>query len=155
MARRTRASFAAEVRKASAASVKDGASLQRTMDMAFKRLGEEARGVIVGVLAGCFSQLQNDTPYDTGRAQAGWLMTGDGSAVGFTPGKKEASYSPTEPDEGSLVKSDLIYVVNNVEYVLFLEAGWSKRQPGGFIARFLADARRRLTEACAAMSAAR
>jgi hypothetical protein len=53
---------------------------------------------------------------------------------------------------GSLMKSDLVYVINNVEYVLYLEAGWSKRQPGGFVARFLSNCKRRIAQECAAMS---
>lgn len=156
MASRTRAEFAAEVRKACKANVKTGTELQAAMRQSFLRLGTDAKRVIIEVLAECFSQLQAGTPVDTGRAQAGWLMSGEGdSAVGFIPGEKQATYEPTKPNEAELLRTDIIYVVNNVPYILFLEAGWSKLQPGGFVARFLADAKRKLDEACAFMSTAR
>lgn len=156
MASRTRAEFAAEVKAASKANTKTGAELQAAMRRAFLKLGTDAKRIIVQTLAGCFSQLQAGTPYDTGRAQAGWLMSGEGDkAVSFIPGEKQPVYEPTKPDEAALLRTDIIYVVNNVSYILFLEAGWSKRQPGGFVARFLADAKRKLDEACAFMSTAR
>ncbi len=156
MASRTRAEFAAEVKAASKANAKTGTELQAAMRKAFLRLGLDAKRIIVEVLAECFAQLQAGTPVDTGRAQAGWLMSGEGdSAVAFIPGEKGAVFEPTKPDEAALLRTDIIYVVNNVPYILFLEAGWSKLQPGGFVARFLADAKRKLDEACAFMSAAR
>ena len=33
-----------------------------------------------------------------------------------------------------------------------VEAGWSKRQPGGFVAKFLANCKRRIAQECAALS---
>ena len=156
MASRTRAEFAAEVRKASRANAKTGTELQAAMRTAFLRLGTDAKRVIIEVRAECFSQLQAGTPVDTGRAQAGWLMSGEGdTAVSFVPGGKGARFEPTKPNEAALLRTDIIYVVNNVPYVLYLEAGWSRLQPGGFIARFMADAKRKLNEACAFMSTAR
>ena len=156
MASRTRSEFAAEVRKASKANAKTGTELQQAMRQSFLRLGTDAKRVIIEVLAECFAQLQAGTPVDTGRAQAGWLMSGEGDkAVSFCPGEKQPTYEPTKPDEASLLRTDIIYVVNNVPYVLYLEAGWSRLQPGGFVARFLADAKRKLNEACAFMSSAR
>ena len=150
---RSRDAFAKTVREASEKVVTKASSLQREMDKAFKKIGEQAKQVIVEVLVEEFSKLQAATPYDTGRAQAGWLISGEGSAVAFYP--KEGAgggFKAQSPDMGSLMKSDLIYVINNVEYVLYLEAGWSKRQPGGFVASFLANCKRRIAAESAAMS---
>jgi hypothetical protein len=150
---KTRDEMAQEVRKASEVVVAKHGDLQKTMDKAFSKIGELAKKVIVEVLIDEFSKLQAATPYDTGRAQAGWLISGEGSAIAFYP--KEGAgggFKAQNPDMGSLMKSDLIYVINNVEYVLYLEAGWSKRQPGGFVASFLSNCKRRIAQECAAMS---
>jgi hypothetical protein len=50
------------------------------------------------------------------------------------------------------MKSDLIFVINNVEYILYLEAGWSRQAPQGFLGPFLANCKRRIAQECAAMS---
>lgn len=46
--------------------------------------------------------------------------------------------------EGQLTQADIIWVYNNVEYVLALDAGWSKHQAGNFIALFLQELKSRL-----------
>ncbi|MDD2966606.1 MAG: hypothetical protein PHN64_03805 [Desulfovibrionaceae bacterium] len=101
-------------------------------------LSERAtRDGIVMILIEAFQQLQHGTPVDTGRAQAAWLITGNDGALGFVPGKKEASYAPQAPNPSELAQASVIYVLNNVEYILALNAGWSKKQPAGFIDDFL------------------
>lgn len=151
---RARDAFARTVRETAERRVNDAQALQRAMDKAFEKMGEEAKAVIVNILLDEFSQLQQATPYDTGRAQAGWLISGEGSkAIAFYPSESEGGgYSEQKPDMGSLMRSDVIFVINNVEYILYLEAGWSKRQPGGFVANFLNNCKRRIAAECAAMS---
>lgn len=149
---RARDAFASRVRDISGKRTKDAYSLQREMDRAFEKLGDGAKQIIVEILLEEFAQLQAGTPVDTGRAQAGWLISGEGASWGFVPAEGQASYSPQAPELGSLMRSDVIFVINNVEYILYLEAGWSKKQPAGFVARFLANCRRRIAEECAAMS---
>ncbi len=153
---RTRDEMAKEVEKASEKIVTRHGDLQKVMDKAFSKIGELAKKVIIEVLIEEFSQLQANTPYDTGRAQAGWLISSEGEAIGFTPSRNEesGSYEPQKADEalGSLMKTDVVYVINNVEYILYLEAGWSKQAPKGFIAPFLANCKRRIAQECAAMS---
>ena len=150
---RARDAFADTVRETAERRVKDAQALQRAMDKAFEKMGEEAKAVIVSILLEEFSQLQHSTPYDTGRAQAGWLISGEGSAIAFYPSESEGGgYREQEPNMGSLMRSDVIFVINNVEYILYLEAGWSKRQPGGFVANFLNNCKRRIAAECAAMS---
>jgi hypothetical protein len=149
---RARDRFAGVVREVSGRRVGDAYALQKVMDQAFSKMGEAAKQVIVEVLLEEFAQLQASTPYDTGRAQAGWLISGEGSSWGFIPAEGQATYQPQRPSEGSLMRSDVIFVINNVEYILYLEAGWSKRQPGGFVANFLNNCKRRIAAECAAMS---
>lgn len=150
MARREK--FARLVRQASEARTKDAADLGKTMYDAFDAIGDEAKRIIIEVLLEEFAQLQASTPVDTGRAQAGWLISGEGSSWEFCPAKGQASYHPQKPELGSLMKSDLIFVINNVEYILYLEAGWSRQAPQGFLGPFLANCKRRIAAECAAMS---
>lgn len=153
---KTRDEMAQEVRKASEVVVAKHGDLQKAMNKAFSKIGELAKKVIVEVLIDEFSKLQAATPYDTGRAQAGWLISSEGEAIGFTPKRDEKtqSYKPQKAEQalGSLMKTDVIYVINNVEYILYLEAGWSSQAPQGFIAPFLANCKRRIAAECAAMS---
>jgi len=157
--RKSRDEFAEDVRQASEKIVSSASEFQKAMDAAFAKMAEDAKRVIIEILIEEFAQLQASTPVDTGRAQAGWLISSEGEAVSFSPKKNEEtdSYEPQDASkiEGSLMKTDVVYVINNVEYVLYLEAGWSKLQPGGFIATFLANCKRKIEEACAAMSRAR
>lgn len=46
----------------------------------------------------------------------------------------------------ALSKADVIYIMNNVEYILPLEAGWS-RQSSGFWALFLSELSSQLEKA--------
>jgi len=151
----SREEFTRIVRDCNEARVNSVIELNRVVSQALSRLGTVAKQIIVEVLIEEFAQLQAGTPKDTGRAQAGWLMSGEGNAVGFTPGERQATYSPSVPNPASLLNAEVIYVVNNVEYILYHEAGWSKRQPGGFIANFIANIKRRIAEECLFMSGAR
>ena len=110
---------------------------------------------VVMILIEEFQQLQQCTPVDTGRAQAAWLITGDRGAIGFVPGEKEPSYSPQQPDPSDFMQADVIYVVNNVEYILALNAGWSKKQPAGFIDDFLLRVKSRFESMASELSAVR
>ena len=45
-----------------------------------------------------------------------------------------------------LTTADVVYIVNNVKYILILNAGWSKKQPAGFIDNMLDEIKRALEE---------
>ena len=119
------------------------AQLQATLDeMVELSVGEMRAGVARAILDG-FARLVQATPKDTGRAQAGWQISSDASVLDYVP---PADASPDEyaamireavPSGASLTEADVIYIVNNVEYIMMLEAGWSKKQPSGFIGNFL------------------
>ena len=110
---------------------------------------------VVRILLEEFAQLQGGTPVDTGRARAAWLITGDRGAIEFVPALGQASYTPQVPDMASLMDADVIIVLNNVEYILALNAGWSKKQPAGFIDGFLLRVKRRLQDLATELSQVR
>lgn len=98
----------------------------------------------------CFPRLIARTPVDTARARSGWQITGSPGDLEFVPGKSQAAIQRAL--RGALRKStftaqDAIFVFNNVEYILALNAGWSKRQPGNFIDLFLQELRQELNKA--------
>lgn len=80
----------------------------------------------------------NRTPVDTGRARAGWRLTSDPGSP-WAPGPK-GPY----PDQADLVSGEkarldpdrdglAVYLINNVEYIVPLEMGHSRRAPAGMV----------------------
>lgn len=115
-----------------------------------------AREVAVNALVQAFAKLLDTTPLDTGRARAGWQIVtapADREFVhGTTPEAIASAAARAIPSLQDLTQADIIWVINNVEYILALNAGWSKKLPGGFIDNFLLDVRVKLEEAARQMS---
>ena len=111
-----------------------------------KAKGEDARWDVLEAVYRAFADLKEATPVDTGRARSGWQITDSYSeADSYCPGPDRASIDAAARkaadaiNSASLTKAQTVWVYNNVVYILALEAGWSKRQPGGFIGRFLSQ----------------
>lgn len=105
--------------------------------------------VIDAVLA-CFANLVRLTPHETGRLRAGWQFTGDVSDIEFKPGKSRAEIDralKTAIRNSIYSADDALFVFNNVEYLLALNAGWSKKQAGNFIDLFLQELKSELQKA--------
>lgn len=115
------------------------------------RLGKKITrtNVIIAVMK-CFENLVRRTPVDTGRLRGGWQFSGN---VGDIEWKAPISgnYDDFKNDDsiGRAIQNsirnsvfeetDILYVFNNVEYLLYLNAGWSKSQDGNFIDLFLEE----------------
>lgn len=90
------------------------------------------------------AQLWNDitikTPVDTGRARSGWAMALDTAPSFLPPIPPEGSVvsPPALPNFGKIDGSQLVYIVNNVEYIEALEDGHSKQAPAGMVRLSLA-----------------
>lgn len=152
MGRFTMSEFKRRIRVLNERNCTTGAQIKAVLDEMVELTDEAAMSGVVMILLEEFQQLQQGTPVDTGRAQAAWLITGERGAIGFVPGEKQPSYSPQQPNPSDLMQADVIYVVNNVEYILALNAGWSKKQPAGFIDGFLLRVRNRVAELAAELS---
>lgn len=132
--------------KALEKAIQDWAELER----------EDGLLAFLAALGNCYSRLVQRTPVDTGRARAGWHI--------------EAQVNEWRPEEGehagakgtasaviareisklpSLTRADVVYVMSNIEYILPLEAGYS-RQSSGFWALFMEELKRQLEQAAAA-----
>lgn len=167
---RSRAWYRQRIRTLEEKHCTTAAQLNATLaELARLHVGEMRAAIAARIMAG-FEKVRQETPKDTGRAQAAWQITADAGKIEYVPpvikrqgGKKAkaggndilpeyaAMIREAVPDEVKLIESDVIYIVNNVEYILMLEAGWSKQAPGGFIGNFLSTLRREL-EALAARS---
>lgn len=133
------------------------ATNERELDRAIKEWAEAAHEdallLMLQQLAECYGRMVQRTPVDTGRARAGWHIEGETDEWKPAQGKYESAKNEaasiiaeqTEKLQG-LADADIIYVMNNVEYILPLEAGWS-RQSSGFVSLFLVELRMQLERA--------
>lgn len=87
------------------------------------------------------------TPVDTGRARAGWTLS-VGEPSEYTPptpnvpsGTKPGNGTPTDPQFAQAPAADVsaidgttpVFIMNNVEYIQFLEEGHSQQAPNGMV----------------------
>lgn len=109
----------------------------------------ELRCGIAAAILKCFENLVLGTPVDTGRLRAGWRIGESATTLppaGEYPDFKKddearrALKSAMSLDPGTrLYEADVLWIYNKAEYVLALNAGWSTKQAGGFIDKFLAE----------------
>ncbi|WP_304736513.1 hypothetical protein [uncultured Desulfovibrio sp.] len=146
------------------------AQLQATLNELAELSVSEMRAMVAKAIFDGFTRLVETTPKDTGRAQAGWQIGTDTSVLDVEPpvvkrpegknkGKKDgkkAGGNDILPEYAAMIRAtlqqtpvaltpaDVIYIVNNVEYIMMLEAGWSRQAPHGFIGNFLSTLQREL-----------
>lgn len=131
----------------------NGRDLQQAFQQWVDAAHEDGLLAFLAQLADCYGRLVQRTPVDTGRARAGWHIEGEPSEWKPAPGEYEkakaeaaAIISQEVLKLEALSKADVIYIMNNVEYILPLEAGWS-RQSSGFWALFLSELSSQLEKA--------
>ena len=131
----------------------NGRDLKKAFQQWVNAAHEDGLLAFLAQLADCYGRLVQRTPVDTGRARAGWHIEGESSEWKPAPGEYEkakaeaaAVISQEVLKLEDLSKADVIYIMNNVEYILPLEAGWS-RQSSGFWALFLSELSSQLEKA--------
>ena len=131
----------------------NGRDLKKAFQQWVNAAHEDGLLAFLAQLADCYGRLVQRTPVDTGRARAGWHIEGGPSEWKPAPGEYEkakaeaaAVISQEVLKLEALSKADVIYIMNNVEYILPLEAGWS-RQSSGFWALFLSELSSQLEKA--------
>lgn len=83
-----------------------------------------------------FGSVIKDTPVDTGRARGNWQTSMDSPATGETDRKGEGpALAEVSQQAASFGAGKVIYLSNGLPYILRLEYGWSKQQPGGMARR--------------------
>ena len=135
----------------------NGKELQETLTALVEAHAGLARAAIAAAIVREFGELIKQTPVDTGRARAGWSIGTEPSEWTPPPGVWEEflanGYIDAAVAKGltnkKLSESEVVYICNNVEYIMALEAGWSKQAPQGFIGKFLQRLNRQLTQLAA------
>lgn len=130
---------------------KTGAELNAVLQEMVKAHGQLVKASCIELVLAEYSAMVTSMPKDTGRAQAGWqiskapsesvppIIKRKNGQTGVLPEFAEL-IQKNMPDELAtleLTTADVIYITNNVEYILALEAGWSVQAPQGFIGKFL------------------
>jgi len=93
----------------------------------------EVNTVVRKSLVDLTSNVIRDTPRDTGRAAAGWSLTA-GQPSNDAPPEGRSSYTVDSPQDPGNAANMVWYLVNNVEYVEFLEDGSSQQATQGMVA---------------------
>ncbi len=135
----------------------NGKELQETLTALVEAHAGLARAAIAAAIVREFGELIKQTPVDTGRARAGWSIGTEPSEWTPPPGVWEEFISNGFVDSAvakgltnkNLSEADVIYICNNVQYIMALEAGWSKQAPQGFIGKFLKRLNMQLTQLAA------
>ena len=137
-----------EIRKANQRIVHNAKELREVMDRVLELSQEHANLLLVSALWQSYGDLVTGTPVDTGRAQMGWHVSGEVDDWKPPEGEYKRQIDARirealEKISTTLQESDVVYIMNNLEYITALEAGWS-RQSSGFVALFLQQVRYRL-----------
>ena len=110
----------------------NGRDLKKAFQQWVNAAHEDGLLAFLAQLADCYGRLVQRTPVDTGRARAGWHIEGEENEWRPDPGEYEkakaeavAIISQEVLKLEDLSKADVIYIMNNVEYILPLEAGWN------------------------------
>lgn len=135
---------------------KSGAELEKALNDYAEYAKKDAIYAFYAAVMNAYARLVQRTPVDTGRARAGWHIETEVNE--WKPELFEQSHNSKielqtfiekevrKLEEFALSEADKIYIMNNVEYILALEAGHSK-QSSGFIALFLEELKTQLQQA--------
>ncbi len=138
---------------------RSGKELQETVAELVEAHKGLVRAAIAAAIVREFMELIKQTPVDTGRARAGWSIGTEPSEWTPPPGVWEEFLANGSIDAAvakgltnkKLSEADVIYICNNVQYILALEAGWSAQAPQGFIGKFLQRLNRQLNQLAATL----
>lgn len=130
--------------------VASGKELQRAMEEWVELAHEDGLLAFLAALFNCYTRLVQRTPVDTGRARAGWHIEAQEDEWAPPEGDYRNQISKRIAEEvnklPALTRADVIYVMSNIQYILPLEAGWSK-QGSGFWALFMEELKSQLEQA--------
>lgn len=105
---------------------------------AFARLVDVNQATVVKKIAmDLWTKITLKTPVDTGRARAGWGLS-IGKPIVATPAVGKYP-QPGMPNMSSIDGKQVVYILNNVDYVPFLESGTSDQAPAGMIRLAIAE----------------
>lgn len=106
---------------------------EQALEQAVEDFEIDASVTIRKSLVDLTAKVIQDTPRDTGRAAAGWNLTGE-QPSNEVPPKGQESYTVESPQDPGDAANWVWYLVNNVEYISVLEDGYSDQAANGFLA---------------------
>jgi hypothetical protein len=93
--------------------------------------------VVQRVTLDLWNKVVQKTPVDTGRARSGWTVS-TGQPSEFAPPEGNAA-APSAPDVSHLDGSQVVFIMNNVQYIQALEEGHSQQAPAGMLRLSIAE----------------
>jgi hypothetical protein len=104
------------------------------------KVEKNAEKLVKEVASKSLANVVYDTPVDTGRARANWIVNIGSSSNYSTITQDKIGYTAVGKGNAIIEKyksGDVIYITNNVDYIVKLDNGWSKRwQPeSGYVER--------------------
>ncbi len=95
-----------------------------------------------------FTGVVKRTPVDTGRARSGWQIAIGEIPTGNPPSSMAAPSISFDRRRLNFVPGvsgiETVFIVNNVDYIVFLEAGHSRQSPHGMVAVTMAGIQGRI-----------
>lgn len=81
------------------------------------------------------------TPVDTGRARGSWNITEEVTDLSTKAPKQKGEKYPAnvKGNVGQITGKRAVYITNNVEYIEYLEDGWSDKAPAGMVKVAIAE----------------
>lgn len=113
--------------------ISESRKLKSLLDLAGKTTEDEFLIIIKKLGFDAFSDLVNLTPYDTGFARGGWRVGINGADETVLHNTGSGVTSAPVFGNPSIKFGDIIHEYNNVAYIKYLDAGWSKQAPAGMI----------------------
>lgn len=83
-----------------------------------------------------WTKITRGNPVDTGLSRSWWKIS-EGAPDMTAPPKRESAaanqFPAPETPTPTITGTAPVYITNNVDYVIFLEAGWSGQAPFGYV----------------------
>lgn len=114
-------------------------------------LGREVERVVSGAALTIDQVAVLTTPVDTGRARGNWILTINSPATNADQENDKPGYATISKAEAAVRSykiGDIIYIANNVEYIVPLNEGHSpQRRPPGMVELAMAEGRKYVEKA--------
>lgn len=118
----------------------DAFAFSADLEKAAHALGvETAREAAVSIALMLWSRIVARTPVDTGLARANWFLS-EGRP------RREATTSVVPEAPPALTGDSVIYLTNNVPYIVPLEYGHSRQAPNGMVRLAIAEVQAELNQ---------
>ena len=130
-------------------STSDARALDKAMTEMCALYAEYARSTVALVAFEAYRTLVERTPEDTGRARASWNLGAEPSGAvppaGDYPGFRGDVSAAVEQAIAKVgADAESFSITSDLDYMPFLEAGWSEQAPAGFIALTFREAAEQL-----------